>query len=366
MLPESHPLIRRALRFAALPYCYVKLVNWKECTVSRFQVLKDLLYIFFKLKYFPDNYSPCRLWEKDRKAWNFYYGSSYDPYQRKRMRREVQPFEYLVLFDDKEVCELLCRGINVLLPRYFGAVSPEMNYKTKIEEAIQANAMKAIIIKPTMGQGGRGVALAFYDKGKIRVKYENTEVDLSDFVLRERSILQEVLVQHNAVSSLSSSSLNTIRVLTLYTRSNSVMVISASMRFGVGDSIVDNWCAGGVAVGVDHERGCLKKFAYDKRGQRYAAHPTSGLKFEGFEIPHWDKVIAMAQKVQEACPFFRLLGMDIGIREDGNPVLVEVNPNSDIVFQEQTAGPLLMDRTVYEEFKKYDLLVNKYQRHLYE
>ena len=69
MLSENHPIIRRILRFIALPYCYFFLVNWKECTASRLQVLKDLLYIFFKLKYYPDNYSPCRFWEKDRKEW---------------------------------------------------------------------------------------------------------------------------------------------------------------------------------------------------------------------------------------------------------------------------------------------------------
>ena len=87
------PYVRRFLRFLALPYCFSK-VNWKECTKTKTQVAFDFLYIFFRLKYFPDNYSPCRLWEKNRAEWAYYYGSNYDPYQRRQLRKVVQPAAY--------------------------------------------------------------------------------------------------------------------------------------------------------------------------------------------------------------------------------------------------------------------------------
>ena len=364
MLAESHPLIRRSLRFLALPYCFVKLVNWEECTLSKLQVLKDLLYIFFRLKYFPDNYSPCRLWEKERDEWYYYYGSSYHPYQRNKLRKEVQRFEYIYLFDNKEISELICRGIGVNLPDYYGAVWPDMDYRTKIEETVYKAKNKRIIIKPVMGQGGRDVSLAYDSDGNIRVKLENEEIGLSDFVLKERSIMQEVVVQDERIARISSSSVNTVRLVTLFTRSNRAIVISSSMRFGVGNAHVDNWCAGGVAVGVDYVTGKLMKIAYDKKGRRYFRHPISGITFEGFEIPHWGEVLNLAQRIQKACSFFKMLGLDVAIMPDG-PILIELNPNPDIVFQEQTAGPLLKDKRVYEEFAKYDLFVNDFQRKLY-
>ena len=62
-------------------------------------------------------------------------------------------------------------------------------------------------------------------------------------------------------------------------------------------------------------------------------------------------------------PFYKLIGMDIAVTQVG-PVLIEVNANPDIVFQEQTSGPLFKDKRVLKEFDKYDLLVNKYQKKL--
>ena len=148
MLAESHPIIRRLLRFIALPYCYFKLVNWKECTKSRYQVAKDLLYIFFSLKYFPDNYSPCRFWEKDRELWNYYYGSTYHPYARRKLRKVVQPFDYQIIFNDKSVCEQFCINMGLRMPAYFGEISPNDNYRSAIDNVFKNTELHALIIKP--------------------------------------------------------------------------------------------------------------------------------------------------------------------------------------------------------------------------
>jgi len=363
MLSESYPTIRNILRFLALPYCYLKLVNWNECSASKYQVFKDLLYIFFRLRYFPDNYSPCRLWEKERTLWHFYYGSSYHPYQRAKLRKEVQPFEYISLFDDKEVCELVSRGIGVKLPAYYGVVTPEMDYRTKIIDTLNANPGKKVIIKPVKGSAGKGIALAYKNKNEIRVKIGKTEVDVSQFRLMERSILQEVVLQDKIVAKFSSSSVNTIRVVTLLNKAGQAILVSASMRFGVGKAYVDNWSAGGVAVGVDYKNGSLKNIAYNKKGNQYTVHPVSNVIFNGFQIPKWSEVVEMALDVQEKCSFFRMLGLDIAVTCDG-PVLIEINPNPDLIFQEQTGGPLLEDRQILMEFDRYDLLINKYQRNL--
>ena len=362
MLAESPPLVRRLIRFAALPYCYFKLVNWKECPASRYQVIKDLLYIFFVLKCYPDNYSVCRLWEIDRKQWAYYYGSLYDPYQREKLRKEVQRYEYVTLFDDKEVCEHLCRGMKgVNLPKYYGAVNPDMDYRSTIEEIVNGIGDKKIIIKPAVGRAGQGIVLAYKGDDGIKIKDGDKEYDLSEFGLKERSIIQEVIIQHDVITKVSSASVNTIRVVTFYTKSNEAIVLSVNMRYGVGDNFVDNVGAGGIHVGVDFETGMLKKLAYDKRGNRMLRHPTSDIEFEGFQIPKWDDVMKMSLAVQKSCPFYKLLGLDVALTNDG-PVLIEANPNPDLVFQEQGSGPLLADERVLVEFGKYDLLINDMQK----
>ena len=82
MLPESHPLVRRTLRFLALPLVYVRVLRDAGGAVGPLRAARDLLHIFFVLKYYPDNYGPCRLWERDRAEWPLYYGSSYNTYAR--------------------------------------------------------------------------------------------------------------------------------------------------------------------------------------------------------------------------------------------------------------------------------------------
>ena len=365
MLSESHPYIRRIIRFCLLPYCYFKLVPWYECTKSRLQVAKDLLYIFFKFKYYPDNYGPCRFWEKDREDWRYYYGSSYEPYQRQRLRKFVQRNEYQILFNDKEFWEQFCQGLQLKMPHYFGVLEPGPNCQGQIEKYLTDSSAKKIILKPIQGHAGRGIMLAEYGSDGIQVRTSTATCSLTDFKLMTRCVVQEFIEQHPDIAEYSSSSVNTIRIVTLWTKNNDVVLVSGSIRFGQGDSFVDNWSSGGVSVGVDTDAGILKKYAYDKQGNRYVEHPVSGKKFEGFQIPEWKKAVATARRIQEVSPFYRLIGCDIAVTESG-PVLVEANANPDIVYQEQTSGPILADKRVYDEFVKYDLLINNYQKTLYD
>ena len=363
MLAESHPLIRRALRFLALPYCYFRLIDWNECTKSRYQVAKDLLYVFFRLKYYPDNYAPCRFWEKDKSIWSYYYGSSYHSYARRKLRKEVQTYEHQVIFNDKSVSEQLCKGMGIKMPTSYGLIDPVGDCRSMIEKIFRDTGLNELIIKPILGHAGRGIMLAVKTSDGIVIKTKESECSLAEYAFKDKSIIQEIIVQNTAIAKISNSSLNTIRVVSLLTRSQEVIVLSASMRFGVGSAYVDNWSAGGIAVGVDHSNGVLMETAYDKRGGQYYEHPDSKVVFKNYKIPCWDEVVQIAHKVQESCPFYKLIGVDVAISKNG-PVLIEINANPDIVFQEQTAGPLLRDKKTLSEFAKYDLLINNYQKNL--
>jgi hypothetical protein len=357
------PYLRRFVRLLALPYCYFFIVNWKACPRSRFQVMSDLLYIFFKLKYYPDNYSSCRFWEKDRNEWVYYYGSSYDPYQKRQLSKAVQRLEYQVLFEDKEVCQQLCEAAGLDIPVCYCILDPNDDYKAKIREIFKENTARRIIIKPVRGSAGRGIVIAYVTGDRIMVRSGNEERALENFTLESRAIVQEIIIQQAQIAKISSSSLNTVRVLTLLTRQQDVIILGTSMRFGVAGSYVDNWSAGGVALGVDKETGRLLKFAFDKKGNSHTHHPSSGIKFDGFQVPRWNEIINLAIKTQRLFPYYMLLGMDIAVSDKG-PVLIEINAFPDLVFQEQTSGPLLKDNRILEEFARYDLLVNDHQKKL--
>ncbi|MBN4068385.1 hypothetical protein JYU06_02525 [Desulfotalea psychrophila] len=277
----------------------------------------------------------------------------------------VQRYEYQILFNDKEFWEQFCQGLQLKIPHYFGVLEPGLRCHEKLKNFLADSSGSKIIMKPIQGHAGRGIMLAQYGSEGIEIKTPTMTYSLTKFQLMTKCVVQEFIEQHPLVAEFSSSSVNTIRIVTLLTKNNDVVLVSGSMRFGQADSFVDNWSAGGVSVGVDIENGILKKYAYDKQGNRYTEHPVSRKIFEGFRIPKWGSVVKIARRIQEVSSFYRLVGCDVAITESG-PVLIEANANPDIVYQEQTSGPILADKTVFDEFVKYDLLINKHQRTLYE
>ncbi len=358
---NATPYFRRLLRFLALPYCFMTCIDWNECPVSRLQVIKDFFYIFFVLKYYPDNYSQCRLWEKDRREWCYYYGSIYDPYQRGRLRREVQRKEYEILFDDKEVCYQLCKAAELPLPKQYLCVQPDDLYHGKIREILTSEPDKQLIIKPALGMGGKGIVIAYREGKDIFVRDKKIVVPLDGFHLHEKVVIQEYIGQHPSLSSIAPS-VNTVRMVTLLTKQKNVIILGAYMRFGIGDAYLDNVSSGGIEVGIDIDHGLLRGCAFDEKGNRYQTHPTSHVVFNGHQIPSWSSVVQLAIKIQQSFPYYKLLGYDLAITPYG-PVVIEINSAPDMVGLESAYGPILKDRLVWDAFREYDLLINQLSRH---
>ena len=357
MFSESPPLVRRVIRLLLLPYLYVKLLAWPECKRTPWALLSDLLYIFFVLRDYPEHYGPCRLWERPRAEWSLYYGSNYNPYQRARLRRDVHPLQFEALLNNKEVCDVLCRGLGLPVPEVFGTVDPYDDAGAKLTSLFDECGNDQLIIKPILGHAGIGIALAEATPDGIRIRTRQGLVDLVDFVPSERCVVQEVVIQHPDLTRVAEGSVNTVRMMTMLTKSGDVLVIGSSMRFGVGRSYVDNWSAGGIAVGVDVIHGRLQTTGYDKHGHRYERHPVSEVEFAGFPVPRWEEAVELGALVQRSLPFTKILGLDLAITAHG-AVLIEINGDADFVFQEQTSGPLLERYSTWRAFRDYDLFYN--------
>jgi hypothetical protein len=356
----------RTKQFFRLPAYFRQVRRMEEGPGSGLSVARDLLTWFFSYKTFPDHYGLCRLWEVDRSEWKYYFGSNYQPQKLARLKKFVQPLEYRIFFNDKYLCALLCRALGVPTARTHGVVDPAHDFRSQIAAWLRSSAVGKLIIKPLYGEMGRDIVLAELTRDGIVIRDGRSATPLEDFVLEEKALVQDVLTQDPRLAAFSASSVNTLRVVTMLTPQDDVLIVNASFRSGVGGALVDNWSAGGVSVGVDCDRGVLKKFAYDKKSRRYAAHPTSGIVFEGHPVPEWDKIRAAAASIQRAFSFYRLIGLDMALDANGEPTLIEANGAPDLAGLEQKAGPLLKNEAVLRAFGEYDLLVNRHQRKLYE
>ncbi len=357
----SIPYFRRFLRFLALPYCLLK-VNWVECTKGKYEVAKDFLYIFFKLKYYPDNYSACRLWEKSKSEWAYYYGSNYDPYQRRKLRKLVQPIDYEIIFKDKVVAEMMCSANNIPTPNIELMVKKGDPIAPVVRKLSSASGQCKLIFKPRAGKGGGGITYCESSDGEIVAIQQGVKVSPVNLFAHEELIVQYYISQHKHMSLMAEST-NTIRVVTLLRKDGSVLIVGCYARFGVGGSKVDNLSQGGICVAVGQVDGRLQSIGYDRLSAKYHKHPTSGIIFQGYQIPMWSEVLSLAKKIQSSFFFYPLLGMDIAITETG-PLVIEVNSSYDNVDLEQAQGPILKDVDVYRAFKDYELFINKYQVNL--
>ena len=142
--------------------------------------------------------------------------------------------------------------------------------------------------------------------------------------------LEEVLVQHEAVSAIYPNSINTVRTVTI-NHKGQVHLICTYFRIGNGGKHVDNFNNGGMVAPVDENTGIVKDRAIDKQKNLYEVHPMTGTPIKGFQFPYWEEAMEMAKKAAAEVPQMGYIGWDVAFTPNG-PCLVEGNefPGHDI------------------------------------
>lgn len=158
-------------------------------------------------------------------------------------------------------------------------------------------------------------------------------------------VVQKGLKQSPILAQLNSSSVNTLRLLTLLRKDGSVKLCSTSLRMGINGAKVDNASSGGITVGVKSD-GTLNPFAFSASGIRYDEHPTSGTKFKSITIPDFANIVNLVSQEAQKHPHFRLISWDIALDENNNPILIEANLRyGELEFHQLNNGPVFGDET---------------------
>ncbi|MCH5278289.1 MAG: hypothetical protein J1E60_00690 [Christensenellaceae bacterium] len=157
-------------------------------------------------------------------------------------------------------------------------------------------------------------------------------------------IIQKPLKQHSELNKLNSTSVNTIRILSLLSRSG-VKIYYSIIRMGINGAKVDNASSGGITCGIQ-EDGRLKEVGYSSNGRKYEKHPSLGIKFDSIVIPNYKCAVELVKKLHPRLPHFKLISWDIAIREDAVPVLIETNIHyGELDFHQLNKGPLFGEDT---------------------
>ncbi len=178
--------------------------------------------------------------------------------------------------------------------------------------------------KPYDGLGGMGVE-------KVDGKTITDPKAYFEHCIRNRIFLEQLVVQHPQMNVLCPTSVNTMRVMTFNDHGKS-RILWMGLRVGNGVNPVDNFHAQGMGVAIDMETGKLTGNAIDKDNVEFTHHPTTGVQFDGFQLPCFEEVKDLVLRAALESDKILVVGWDVALSDKG-PVIIEGNrrPGFDLV-----------------------------------
>ena len=218
------------------------------------------------------------------------------------------------------------------------------------EQVFTVNNLEGLFFRPPSEYGGKGVF-------KLTRTGLKNELDVRfDSLINGYYVHTKIIEQHKEINKIHDKSVSTLRIISLITSENHPEIISVFMRFGVGDSVIDNASSGGFFVGVNIDEGTLKDTGHylsQYGGAKIKKHPDSGFIFEGFKVPYFKEACEEVLKGIMVIPN-RFIGWDVAITPNG-PIIVEANSSPHLQISNIVNGGLLKNphiKKLLEELKQ--------------
>jgi len=211
------------------------------------------------------------------------------------------------------------RLFNERFSEYLGRdwLDPEKASFEKFKEFIILH--ENVIVKPDDLCQGEGIFRYSATDGIMTLR------ELYNLCLDKHYFIEEIIKQHDEMTKINSSSVNTVRVSTL-TLDKNVHLISAGLRTGNGSGITDNFHSDGIGCAVDLKDGSVVSDGYNTKMQKFRTHPVTGKIFQEIKIPMWNQVLNLvtdAAKKAGTYPQCKWIAWDIAISD--KPVVIEAN-----------------------------------------
>lgn len=168
-----------------------------------------------------------------------------------------------------------------------------------------------IIAKPLDGESGVGIY-----KPDVCTDEKCKEVYEKHLNGEKKYFFEECFVQTGILGEINPSSVNTVRLVTIYDGKD-VHVMTSLIRFGSGKSCCDNLHAGGMICEIDAVTGYIVSPGYNLKNEKTIYHPVTGHILLGVQIPNWGDVIRMAKEAALRIPKQRCVGWDIAVNDTG-------------------------------------------------
>jgi len=282
-------------------------------------------------------------WHKEYTAFTGKYDVNYFPellYIPEFERYMNYNRAYTEVLEDKNILPLFAKAAGVktaskIISCQEGIFTDNMGNQISILEAIEKlKNIGLCFAKPSVGTcSGEGCRLLNIKDG-IDINSNNTiEQILKSF--GKNFLIQEKITCHKTIAKIYPSSVNTFRVMT-YRWKDQICVAPIIMRIGRNGNVVDNAHAGGIFIAINND-GTLHKKAFTEFKDEFITHPDTNIKFEGYKIEGFEKVIEAVKKLHVLVPNIGVINWDMTIDEAGIPNLIEANINGGSIWLFQMA-----------------------------
>ncbi len=260
----------------------------------------------------------------------------------------LNPRAYRKLSQNKVAEKAILTLFGVPTPRFLGRLQARIGCDSAghplrnaadLERLARGLQATRLVFKPLEGWGGKGIHIPVIEYEKTMTCRETDQTDTGEVSAYCADTLQlddggdwiveEYFKQHSALSAINPASVNTVRIWVIDRGKAGYQVLTAYLRIGRRNMLVDNASSGGIVAPVDLATGRLRA-AQDACAERniYHLHPDHGAPIEGIELPYWSGVRKLAEHALSVFPELKFAGLDVAIGPSG-PVVVELNVSPD-------------------------------------
>ena len=209
--------------------------------------------------------------------------------------------------------------------------------ESELEEFMHSNDCD-LFVKPIDGSLGR-------DTFKVLTNAERLSLYNKLIKTKGNWLIEGAIVQSSKMSEWNHSSVNTVRIPSIRAY-NQWHILQPFFRTGRKGQIVDNAGAGGILCVVDEETGFVTSNGFDESSNVYETHPDSTLRYKGWKLPEYKKLVELTKQIHEALPVdFIYVGFDFALTDNGWD-LIEGNWG-------QFVGQIAAQKGIKKEFDDY-------------
>lgn len=253
----------------------------------------------------------------------------------------LNPKKYYILARNKYFTHKILENTGIKKSELYCYYQPEGKVLDSTEVAnnvgdviriLKNKKVSQCVVKTTESSSGNDVFVVNdigYTENDCKMQlFDGTEIYLSSFLSKTPLIFESLIHQTEQLSSLNTSSVNTIRFMTTLHPNGDAKIIATFIKIGRSGKCVDNAGSGGnVDACIDTETGEIKytiQFDGWRKIKNITHHPDSGNQVEGIKIKDWKNIKSQVIDFQRSFPYIKAAGWDIAITDEG-PLVIEVN-----------------------------------------